>query len=129
MYFFTIFIIQLFSSCYHWVRIICLFHIYIERKFISLILYYFVRLAWGLHTRNFLVVCENARWLCNHEPFNSNLYNLYGAGMSRYDENWLMQCLTTSLVTRYLFLKNIQWFKCVIMLCSRKFPKIFSSSS
>ncbi|CAG8451389.1 3084_t:CDS:10 [Diversispora eburnea] len=39
-------------------------------------------LAWGLYTRNYLVVCESSRWLCNNKPFNSKVYNLYDAGMS-----------------------------------------------
>ncbi|CAG8571855.1 4215_t:CDS:10, partial [Scutellospora calospora] len=38
--------------------------------------------AWGLYTRNFLVVCESARWLCNFKPLNSKVYKLYGAGMA-----------------------------------------------
>ncbi|CAG8688640.1 2099_t:CDS:10, partial [Acaulospora morrowiae] len=39
-------------------------------------------LAWGLHTRNYLVVCESSRWLCNNKSFNNKVYNLYNAGMS-----------------------------------------------
>ncbi|CAG8767795.1 3380_t:CDS:2, partial [Gigaspora rosea] len=38
--------------------------------------------AWGLYTRNFLVVCESTRWLCNLKPFDSKVYRLYGAGMA-----------------------------------------------
>ncbi|CAB4401438.1 unnamed protein product [Rhizophagus irregularis] len=62
-------------------------------------------LAWGLHTRNFLVVCENARWLCNHEPFNSNLYNLYGAGMSSGSN--ALSCFAAANSQKY-FLRQVK---------------------
>ncbi|RIA81283.1 hypothetical protein C1645_790738 [Glomus cerebriforme] len=62
-------------------------------------------LAWGLHTRNFLVVCENARWLCNHKPFNSNLYNLYGAGMSSGSN--ALSCFAAANSQKY-FLRQVK---------------------
>ncbi|CAG8517969.1 13782_t:CDS:10 [Funneliformis caledonium] len=62
-------------------------------------------LAWGLHTRNFLVVCENARWLCNYKPFNSNLYDLYGAGMSSGSN--ALSCFAAANSQKY-FLRQVK---------------------
>ncbi|CAG8500351.1 32048_t:CDS:10, partial [Racocetra persica] len=62
-------------------------------------------LAWGLYTRNFLVVCESTRWLCNLKPFDNRVYRLYGAGMASGSN--ALSCFASANSQKY-FLRQVK---------------------